>query len=166
MSRRFVSMCGSRPDKIDMCRGYITAHCRAQGILRMGSAKSRKQTAIRQRHDQLAIPNTDHRLGRFGPANARFTQWLFRPIQIAVPDHTHMKFSRRRREVKQADWNTPAAFKQMYGNASIVGGNRAVFNIKGNDYRLVVKINCPHRVVYIRCVGTHAEYNKMTVQEV
>ena len=70
------------------------------------------------------------------------------------------------REVTQADWDTPARLKEMYGSASIVGGNRVVFNIKGNDYRLVVKINYPYRVVYIRFVGTHAEYDAVNVEEV
>ena len=70
------------------------------------------------------------------------------------------------REVKQADWDTPAALKETYGNASIVGDNRVIFNIKGNDYRLVVKINYRHRVVYIRFVGTHAEYDAVDVEEV
>ena len=51
-------------------------------------------------------------------------------------------------------------------SASIVGGNRVAFNIKGNDYRLVVKINYPYRVVYIRFVGTHAEYDAIDVEEV
>ena len=60
------------------------------------------------------------------------------------------------REVKQADWNTPASLKEMYGSASIVGDNRVIFNIKGNDYR----------VVYIRFVGTHAEYDAVDVEEV
>ena len=70
------------------------------------------------------------------------------------------------REVKQADWETPASLKEMYGSASIVGDNRVIFNIKGNDYRLVVKINYPYRVVYIRFVGTHAEYDAVDVEEV
>ncbi|MBI3264514.1 MAG: type II toxin-antitoxin system HigB family toxin [Acidobacteria bacterium] len=70
------------------------------------------------------------------------------------------------REVEQEDWDGPAKVKAKYRNASIVGGNRVVFNIKGNDYRLVVKINCPHRVVYIRFVGTHAEYDRINVEEV
>ena len=70
------------------------------------------------------------------------------------------------REVKKADWDTPASLKEMYGSASIVGGNRAIFNIKGNDYRLVVKINYRHRVVYIRFVGTHAEHDAVDVEEV
>ena len=47
-----------------------------------------------------------------------------------------------------------------------MGENRVAFNIKGNDYRLVVKINYPYRVVYVRCVGTHAEYDKIDVGEV
>ena len=70
------------------------------------------------------------------------------------------------REVKQADWDTPAALKGMYGDASIVGYNRVIFNIKGNDYRVVVKINCRYRVVYIRFVGTHAKHDAVDVEEV
>lgn len=70
------------------------------------------------------------------------------------------------REVERADWDTPAKVKAMYRNASIVGDNRVVFNIKGNTYRLVVKINYPYRVVYIRFVGTHAEYDAVDVEEV
>ena len=70
------------------------------------------------------------------------------------------------REVEKEDWDTPAKVKEKYGNASIVGDNRVVFNIKGNDYRLVVKINYEYRVVYVRFVGTHAEYDKINVEEV
>ena len=61
---------------------------------------------------------------------------------------------------------TPAKLKAKYGNASILGNNRVVFNIKGNDYRLVVKINYSYRVVYIRFVGTHADYDKINAEEV
>ena len=70
------------------------------------------------------------------------------------------------REVEQEDWNTPAQVKAKYRNASMVGGNRVVFNIKGNDYRLVVRINYPYRTVYVRFVGTHAEYDAVNVEEV
>ncbi len=70
------------------------------------------------------------------------------------------------REVEQEDWDDPTKVKAKYQNASIVADNRVVFNIKGNDYRLVVKINYPHRVVYIRFVGTHAEYDHINVEEV
>ena len=70
------------------------------------------------------------------------------------------------REVQKEDWDTPAKVKVKYRTASVIGGNRVVFNIKGNDYRLVVKINYPYRVVYIRLVGTHAEYDAIDVEEV
>ena len=59
----------------------------------------------------------------------------------------------------------PARVKERYRSASIVGDNRVVFNIKGNDYRLVVKINYPYRTVYVRFVGTHAEYDAIHVEE-
>jgi len=52
------------------------------------------------------------------------------------------------------------------GGQSAVPENRVVFNIKGNDYRLLVKINYPYRVVYIRFVGTHAEYDEIDVETV
>ena len=70
------------------------------------------------------------------------------------------------REVEQEDWDTPAKIKAKYRTASILGDSRVVFNIKGNDFRLVVKINYPHRVVYIRFVGTHAEYDDIDAGEV
>ena len=70
------------------------------------------------------------------------------------------------REVEQEEWDTPAKVKEKYRSASIVGDNRVVFNIKGNHYRLVVRINYPYRVVYIRFVGTHAEYDRIDVEEV
>ncbi len=70
------------------------------------------------------------------------------------------------REVQKDDWDTPAKIKEKYRSASVIGGNRVVFNIKGNDYRLVVKVNYPYRVVYIRFAGTHAEYDAIDAEEV
>jgi mRNA interferase HigB len=69
------------------------------------------------------------------------------------------------REVEKEDWSKPSQVKDKYRNVSFVG-NRVVFNIKGNDYRLVVKINYPYRVVYVRFVGTHKEYDEIDVEEV
>ena len=69
------------------------------------------------------------------------------------------------REVEKEDWTKPSQVKDKYRSASFVG-DRVVFNIKGNDCRLVVKINYPHRVVYIRFVGTHAGYDKIDAEEV
>ena len=63
-------------------------------------------------------------------------------------------------------WRTPADVKQKYASASIVSGNRAVFNIKGNDYRLVVKINYEYGIVYVRFIGTHAEYDDVDATNV
>ncbi len=54
----------------------------------------------------------------------------------------------------------------MFGGASVVGDNRIVFNIAGNKHRLVVKFNYPYRVAYIRFIGTHAEYDKINIEEV
>ena len=70
------------------------------------------------------------------------------------------------KEVEAEDWDTPAKVKAKYRSASIIGDNRVVFNIKGNRYRLVVKINYPYRVVYVRFVGTHAEYDAIDAEEV
>jgi mRNA interferase HigB len=61
--------------------------------------------------------------------------------------------------VDAADWATPADLKQTYGDASILRGGRVVFNIAGNRSRLVAALNYPYRVVYIRFVGTHEEYD-------
>jgi mRNA interferase HigB len=68
--------------------------------------------------------------------------------------------------VEEADWEKPSEVKQALGNSSIVGDNRVVFNIAGNKYRLVAKINYPYRVVYIRFIGTHRQYDSIEVTEI
>ncbi len=70
------------------------------------------------------------------------------------------------REVGREDWDTPAAVKAKCRSASIVGRDRVVFNVKGNDYRLVVRIHYAYRVVHVRFIGTHAEYDAVNVEEV
>ena len=70
------------------------------------------------------------------------------------------------REVEKADWKKPAQVKERYRSASFVKGNRVVSNIKGNTYRLIVKVNYDYRMVYVRFVGTHAEYDKIDAKEV
>lgn len=64
------------------------------------------------------------------------------------------------RHALRADWSSPAEVKQDFGNASILKDSRVVFNIARNKYRLVVWINYAYRVVYIRFIGTHAQYEK------
>ena len=68
-------------------------------------------------------------------------------------------------QVKEAEWKSPADVQQ-YRSARPIGNNRVVFNIKGKTYRLVAKINYEHAVVYVRFVGTHAEYDKVNAKEV
>ncbi len=70
------------------------------------------------------------------------------------------------RQARAADWATPAAVKQEIGSASILKDGRVVFNIAGNKYRLVVWINYAYRVVYIRFVGTHAQYDAIDAQTI
>ncbi len=65
------------------------------------------------------------------------------------------------RDAKRATWHTPADIKNVYCNASIVGNNRVVFNIRGNQYRLVVAINYAHAILYIRFIGSHHDYNQI-----
>ena len=70
------------------------------------------------------------------------------------------------RIVQHEDWDTPVRVKARFPKASIVGNNRVVFNIRDNEYRLVVKVNYASRLVYIRFVGTHAEYDRIDAREV
>ena len=69
-------------------------------------------------------------------------------------------------DVKRAEWKSPSDIKNVYRNASIVANNRAVFNIKGNHYRIVVAIQYEFGIVYIRFVGTHSEYDKIDVRTI
>ena len=69
-------------------------------------------------------------------------------------------------EAIRADWKSLADVLKAYANASIVGPDRVVFNIKGNDYRLVVAINYRHQIVFIKWIGTHGEYDKIDVKTV
>jgi mRNA interferase HigB len=64
-------------------------------------------------------------------------------------------------EAVKADWQTPQDIRNDYATASFVGRNRVVFNIKGNDFRLIVAVAYRVGVVYIKFVGTHAEYDKV-----
>lgn len=61
--------------------------------------------------------------------------------------------------VRQAEWGSPAEVKAQFRNASIVGNNRVVFNIKGNDYRLIVAFAYRMKWAYIKFVGTHKQYD-------
>ena len=70
------------------------------------------------------------------------------------------------RQVKAADWASPAQLKRDIRSASILKDGRAVFNVAGNKYRIVVWINYPYRVVYIRFIGTHRDYDAIDAQTI
>lgn len=70
------------------------------------------------------------------------------------------------RQVREADWASPGDVKRQVGSASILKDGRVVFNIAGNKYRVVVWINYPYRVVYIRFIGTHAQYDRIDAQTI
>ena len=69
-------------------------------------------------------------------------------------------------EASKADWKSPNEVKSEYPSASIVGNDRIVFNIKGNTYRLIVKINFDYQMVWVRFIGTHAEYDKVNAKTI
>ena len=70
------------------------------------------------------------------------------------------------RQVLEADWSKPSNVKKDFASASILRDGRVVFNIAGNKYRLVVWINYAYRVVYIRFIGTHKQYDKIDAQTI
>ncbi len=69
------------------------------------------------------------------------------------------------KEVLKLDWNTPNEIKEMYRNASIVGDTKVVFNIAENKYRLVVTINYFAKIIFIKFIGTHKQYDKINIEE-
>ncbi|MBP7568293.1 MAG: type II toxin-antitoxin system HigB family toxin [Burkholderiaceae bacterium] len=69
-------------------------------------------------------------------------------------------------EASKADWKTPRHIKTRYASASFLGRNRVVFNIKGNDYRLIVAVAYRFSAVYVKFVGTHAQYDAVDAETV
>jgi mRNA interferase HigB len=70
------------------------------------------------------------------------------------------------RQVKAANWANPMAVKEDVRSASVLRNGRVVFNIAGDKYRIVVWINYPYRVVYIRFIGTHVQYDAIDAQSI
>ena len=69
-------------------------------------------------------------------------------------------------EAKHAAWTTPQDIRNHYTSASFVGRNRIIFNIKGNDYRLIVAVAYRFQAIYIKFIGTHAEYDRIDAASV
>ena len=68
-------------------------------------------------------------------------------------------------DAKKAQWKTPDDIKKVYSSASFLEDNRVVFNIKGNDYRLIVHIDYLRKIVRVKFIGTHSEYDKIIVKD-
>jgi mRNA interferase HigB len=69
-------------------------------------------------------------------------------------------------EAKKAHWRNTADVKRRYRTASIISADRIVFNIKGNDYRLIVAVDFEKSIVWIKWIGTHRDYDKINAREV
>ncbi len=69
-------------------------------------------------------------------------------------------------ETSKAEWKSPNEIKLEYPNASFLADNRVVFNIKGNNYRIIVKINFEYQMVWIRFIGKHSEYDKIDATKI
>jgi mRNA interferase HigB len=82
--------------------------------------------------------------------------------QVALKASLDVWFS----EVSKANWTATTDIKRLYSHASIINSDRIVFNIKGNDYRLVVAIDFEKSIVWIKWIGTHKEYDRINVKEI
>lgn len=69
-------------------------------------------------------------------------------------------------EIRLANWDSPTGLKLKYRNASIINSKRVVFNIKGNEFRLITDIEYKLRIVFIVWFGTHKEYDKIDVKTI
>lgn len=69
-------------------------------------------------------------------------------------------------ETSSAEWANSNDIKVEYPSASFLADNRVIFNIKGNHYRLIVKINYTYQMIWIRFIGTHASYNKVNAKTI
>lgn len=69
-------------------------------------------------------------------------------------------------EATNATWNQPADIKAQYRSASVLKNRRVVFNIKGNDYRLIVAVAYRLQVVYVKFVGTHQAYDAVDAETI
>ncbi|MGQ0829100.1 MAG: type II toxin-antitoxin system HigB family toxin [Bacteroidota bacterium] len=69
-------------------------------------------------------------------------------------------------DAEKARWKTPHDIKKYDSGVSVIGNNRVVFNIKGNDYRLIVEINYPRAWVFVKFIGTHKQYDRINAETI
>jgi mRNA interferase HigB len=99
---------------------------------------------------------------------ARRTLKTYADSRIGSPDHPALKAALDAwfDEVRKANWTSTADVKRHHRTASVVSSDRIVFNIRGNAYRLVVSVDFEKGIVWIKWLGTHAEYDRIDVREV
>ncbi len=69
-------------------------------------------------------------------------------------------------DAKKSIWTAPDDIKKIYANASFLADNRVIFNIKGNEYRLIVHIDYLRKFIRVKFIGTHSEYDRIDALEV
>ncbi|MDH4130105.1 MAG: type II toxin-antitoxin system HigB family toxin [Spirochaetota bacterium] len=70
------------------------------------------------------------------------------------------------RAVEKAEWQTPSDIINQFPNARVIPNNRTIFNIRGNQYRLIAYIDYSFKIVYIRFIGTHSDYDCIDAKEI
>ena len=85
--------------------------------------------------------------------------WLKHPVVEQPMKSWH-------KEMVGASWSSPVHIKNKYPSASILDNQRVVFNIKGNHYRIVIRINYQFKIIWIRFVGTHSEYDQIDAKTI
>ena len=85
--------------------------------------------------------------------------WLKHPLVEQQMKYWH-------KEMVGASWSSPVHIKNKYPSASILDNQRVVFNIKGNHYRIVIRINYQFKIIWIRFVGTHSEYDQIDAKTI
>jgi mRNA interferase HigB len=156
--RRQGCQASSRTGRVE-ARGNGNAHClqwpaRCREIDDIPGLFPPSWDSVRQ-HDYEAWGEVSSRLdsARMSPDEA---------VAVIIEYLTHSWLD----EARKATWSSPADIKAQYRNASILKSRRVVFNIKGNDYRLVVAVAYRFGALYIKFVGTHAHYDAIDADTV
>ena len=89
----------------------------------------------------------------------------FRAFWKAHPD-SEQQLKAWYQETLKAEWSSPNKIKIEYPSASFLAENRVVFNVKENHYRMIIKINYDYQMIWIRFIGTHAEYDKINAKTI
>jgi mRNA interferase HigB len=91
----------------------------------------------------------------------------YRTIREYIDEHSDVEdqLNNWYKIAEKSDWANFSEVRQMFNSVDAVGNDLYVFNIKGNNYRLIVRIIFRVRTIYIRFVGTHKEYDKVILDD-